>query len=342
MECDKSVRANRRRLLALVAAVGMNALPASSPAQQASRTYRVAFVLTTTPVVEMAGPDPVHLLLRVFLNTLRDLGYIEGRNLILERRSAEGNFERLGEIASQLVSLDMDVIVAINTRVTERVHAVTKTIPIVQVAGMDPVVTGLARSAGHPGGNVTGLTSTPSPEIEAKRLELLKEAVPGAKRIAFLGMKSDWESVTGASVRHAADALGVRLTLAQHQPNDYASAFATLERGRFGAVFLAGSAPNWQHRRLIAEFAHRNRLPSASETREYPEAGGLLSYGFDIRENCRTAAQYVDRILRGAKPGDLPIEHPSKFELIINNRTAREIGLRVPRELLLRADQVIE
>jgi putative ABC transport system substrate-binding protein len=290
----------------------------------------------------MAGPNPVHLLLRAFIHTLRDLGYVEGRNLILERRSAEGKFERLDAIVSEVVSLRTDVIVVINTMVAQRAHAVTRSIPIVQVTGTDPVLSGLARSVSHPDGNVTGLTSTPSPEIEAKRLELLKQVAPSATRIAFLGMKSDWDSPWGQSVRRAAEALGIALILTEHQPNDYAGAFALIERGRANAVFLAASPPNWQHRRLIADFARNNRLPSASMSREFPEVGGLLSYGYDPRDNSRGAAQYVDKILKGAKPGELPIEHPSKFELVINTKTARAIGLSISQELLLRVDQVIE
>jgi putative ABC transport system substrate-binding protein len=290
----------------------------------------------------MAGPNPVHSLLRTFLHALRDLGYVEGRNLILERRSAEGNFERLGEIVSELVSLRTDVIVCINTMVVQRAHAVTRTIPIVQLTGTDPAVIGLASSVSHPGGNVTGMTSTPSPEVEAKRLELLKQIAPGATRIAFLGMKSDWEAPWGQSVRRAAQALGIALVLTEHQPTDYTGAFALIERSRMGAIFLAANPPNWQYRRVIADFSKRTRLPSAYMTREYPEAGGLLSYGYDVRENCRGVAQYVDKILKGAKAGDLPIEHPSKYELIINSKTAVAIGLSISQELLLRADQVIE
>jgi putative ABC transport system substrate-binding protein len=261
---------------------------------------------------------------------------------ILERRSAEGKFERLGEIASELVNLKTDVIVAVNTMVVQRAHAVTTTVPIVQLTGTDPVLAGLAQSVAHPGGNVTGLTSTPSPEIEAKRLQLLKEVAPGATRIAFLGMKTDWESSWGQSVRRAAQALGVTLILAEHQPNDYTGAFALIERGRANAIYLAANPPNWQYRRLIADFATKNRLPSAYSTRAYAEVGGLMSYGSDLIENSRAAAQYVDKILKGAKPGDLPIEHPTKFELTLNVRTARAIGLSISQELLSRVDQLIQ
>jgi putative ABC transport system substrate-binding protein len=322
-----------KQVLLLLAAVTISAAPLPAKADQAAKIYRVGFILTTTPVREMAGPDPVHLPFRAFVHALRDLGYVEGSNLILERRSAEGRFERLGDIAAELVNLKTDVLVVINSLVVQRAH---------QVTGSDLVAIGLAQSLARPGGNVTGLTAGPTLEIDAKRLELLKEVAPAATRIAFLGMNSDWESPLGQSVRRAAHALGVTLVLAEHQPNDYTSAFALIKRQRANAIYLASNPPNWQHRRLIAGFATNNRLPSTYTVRDYTEAGGLMSYGFDVVDNCRRAAQYVDKILKGAKPADLPIEEPAKFELVINIKTARAIGLRIPRELLLRANQLVE
>ena len=331
-----------RQVFLLLAAVTIFAAPLPGDAEQAAKTYRVAFILTTTPVAEMKGPEPVHSLFRAFVHALRDLGYVEGDNLILERRSAEGRFERLGDITAELVNLKTDVIVAVNSTVVQRADAVTSTIPIVQVTGTDPVALGLAKSLARPGGNVTGLTSSPTPEIEGKRLELLKEVAPAATRIAFLGMKADWESPWGESVRRAADALGVTLVRAEHEPNDYTGAFALIKRERADAIYLAANAPNWQHRRLIAQFAAKNRLPSTNMARDYAEAGGLMSYGFDPIDNFRGAAQYVDKILKGAKPGDLPIEQPAKFGLVINIRTARAIGLNISQALLLRADELVK
>lgn len=331
-----------RRLLVLIAAAAISmGLPLSN-AQQPAKTYRVGFILTTTPVAEMVGPDPVHRPFREFVHALRDLGYVEGRNLTLERRSAEGKFERLSDIAAELAASKTDVIVAINDFVAQRAHQATSTIPIVHVTGTDPVGLGLAQSLSRPGGNVTGLTMSPTPEIEAKRLELFKEAAPAAKRIGFLGLNGDWDSPSGQSVRRAARALGVRLVRVDHRPNDYTAAFAQIARERIDALYLASNPPNWQHRREIAEFAARNRLPSTYAVRDYPEAGGLMSYGYDLRENSRRAAQYVDKILKGAKPGDLPIEEPTKFELVINASTARAMGLAIPRTLALRADQILE
>jgi len=332
---------SRQGLLLLAAAI-IFAAPLPADAEQVAKAYRVAFILTTTPVAEMKGPDPVHSLFRAFVHALRDLGYVEGHNLILERRSAEGRFERLEDITAELVNLKTDVIVAVNSTVVQRAENVTSTIPIIQVTGTDPVTFGLAKSLARPGGNVTGLTSTPTPEIEGKRLELLKGVAPAAKRIAFLGMKADWESPWGQSVRRAADALGVTLVRAEHEPNDYTGAFALIKRERADAIYLAANPPNWQHRGLIAQFAAKNRLPSTNMGRDYVEAGGLMSYGYSPVDNFRGAARYVDKILKGARPGDLPIEQPAKIELVINIKTARAIGLSISQELLLRADEVVK
>ena len=321
-----------RWILLLIAGATISASALPTKAQQAAKLYRVAFILTTTPVSEMNGPDPIHVLFRAFVHALRDLGYVEGRNLLLERRSAEGRFERLSEIATELVNLKTDVIVAVNTTVVQRVHEVTTTIPIVQVTGTDLVAEGLAKSLARPSGNVTGLTSTPVPEIEGKRLEFLKEVAPAASRIAFLGMKSDWDSPWGQNVRRAAQALGVTLVLTEHKPNHYVDAFTSIERERANAIYLAANPPNWQHRRQIAEFAAKNRLPSTYMSRDYPVAGGLMSYGYDAYDNFRGAAQYVDKILKGVRPGDIPIEQPAKFELTINMKTARAIGLNISRD----------
>jgi len=331
-----------RYTLQLLAALAIAFASLTASAEQAETTYRVAFILTTTPVREMAGPDPIHGPFRAFVHALRDLGYVEGRNLILERRSAQGRFERLGEITAALVQSKTDVIVVINTQVAQRAHEVTSTIPIVQVGGGDPVAMGLARSHARPGGNVTGLTASPTPEFDAKRFAFLKEAAPAATRIAFVGMPSDWNTPGAISVRRAAQALGVTLIRVDHHPNDYTGAFASIERERVQAIYLAANPPNWQHRELIARFAIDRRLPSSASVRDQAEAGILMSYGYNIADNCRRAAGYVDRILKGAKAGDLPIEEPTKFELVINTKTARAIGLTLPQALLLSADQLVE
>jgi putative ABC transport system substrate-binding protein len=316
--------------------------PLAVEAHRAGQVYRIGFILTTAPVAEMEGVDPVHDLFRAFVHALRGLGYVEGRNLRLDRRSAEGRFERLDDIVRELVSLNPDVLVAVSSAVTRRGYTVTSIVPIVQVTGFDPVAMGLAQSVARPGRNVTGLTTTPTPEIGAKRLQLLKEGVPTVTRIAFLGMQADWESRWAESVRRAGQALGVALIYAEHQPNAYDDAFALIQGQRANAVYVANNPPNWQHRRLIAEFGARSGLPTTSALRDYAEAGGLMSYGFDVVDNFRRAAGYVDKILKGAKPGELPIEQPTKFELVLNLKTARALGLTIPPSLLMHADQVIE
>jgi putative ABC transport system substrate-binding protein len=317
-------------------------VPRLAQAQQSGKVYRVGAILTTTPIAEMEGPDPIHLPFRAFVHTLRKMGYIEGRNLILDRRSAEGAFERIADIAAELISYEPDALMAVSSVVVQRARRVTSTVPIVQVTGYDPVAMGLAQSVAGSGTNVTGLTTTPAPDVEAKRLQLLTELVPKATRIAFLGMKSDWDSSWGRRVRDAARALRVTIFYAEHQPNTYEHAFAVIERERANAVYLAANAPNWQHRRLIAGFAQRNGLPTTSALRDYAEVGGLMSYGFDVLDNFRRAAGYIDKILKGVSPGELPIEQPRKFAFVINLKTAKALGLTIPQSLLARADEVIE
>jgi putative ABC transport system substrate-binding protein len=260
----------------------------------------------------------------------------------LERRSAEGTFERFAPIVAELVSLNVDVIVVSNTLLAQRAREVTTAVPIVLGVSTDPVGSGLAQSLARPGGNVTGLTSDVGPEIQGKRLELLKGAVPRASRVAFLGTKKAWDDFYERSIKAGAQALGLTVFLAEHTPTEYAGAFALIRRERADALFVAPSSENYAQRSLIADFATSNRLPSIHAFREFVEVGGLMSYGVNIADLFRRAGGYVDKILRGAKPADLPIEQPSKFELVINLKTAKALGLTIPQSLLLRADQVIE
>jgi putative ABC transport system substrate-binding protein len=311
---------------------------------QATRVYRVALIFTTSPVSEMSGPEPAHPAARAFVQELRTLGYAEGQNLILERRSAEGKFERYPEIFTELVRLKVDVIVTVTTPMAEQAKAVTTTVPIVMATSTDPVGAGLIKSLARPGGNITGLTFEAGPGMEAKRLQLLKEMLSGASRIAYLGMKGeeDWDAPWGKSVRAAARVLGLTMVLAEHTPNDYAGAFSQISRDRPDAIFVSPVGPSFAHRTLIVEFATRSRLPSTHVYREAVELGGLMSYGVNVVDLFRRAAGYVDRILKGTKPADLPVEQPTKFDLVINAKTAKALGLTIPQSLLLRADQVIE
>jgi len=332
---------DRRRFL-LTSVAGALAAPLAAEAQQAVKVYRVGLIFPSPPVSEMAGPEPVNVAARAFVRGLRTLGYVEGRNLILERRSAEGRFERFAAIVVELVSLNVDVIVVSSTPLAQRAREVTTAVPIVLGAGTDPVGSGLAQSLARPGGNVTGLTLDVGPEIQGKRLELLKGAVPRASRVAFLGTKKLWDVVYETSIKAGAQALGLTVFLAEHTPTEYTGAFTLISRERPDALFVAHSSENYAQRRLIVDFATSNRLPSIHAFREAVEVGGLMSYGVNVADLFSSAAGYVDRILKGAKPGDLPIEQPTKFDLVINARTAKALGLTIPPSLLLRADQVLE
>jgi putative tryptophan/tyrosine transport system substrate-binding protein len=277
------------------------------------------------------------------VHAMRALGYVEGQNLVLERRSAEGRFERFGDIVAELVGLKTDVIVLVATRVSmQQAKAATTSVPIVMVTAFDPVGVGLVDSLAHPGGNVTGLTLDAGPEIEAKRLELLKETVPGATAVAYLGTNEDWEAPWGKGVRAAAQAFGLTLVLAAHTPTDYSDAFALLGRVRVDALFVSFGPYQFANRRFIVDFAKQNRLPDTHAYREAVEDGAFMSYGATANDNFARAATYVDKILKGAKPGDLPIEQPTKFEFVINMKTAKALGLEVPHNFLVVADEVIE
>ncbi len=333
----------RRTFLATVTGATL-AAPRAAGAQQAGKIYRVGLIAVATPVSEMAGPEPVNPTFRAFVQGLRALGYVEGQNLILERRSAEGRFERFGDIVAELVRLKADVIVTNGDPMTRAAKAVTTTVPIVMATSNDPVGEGLVQSLARPGGNITGLTISVGPEIDAKRLQLLREMLPGVSRVAYLSSKEDkeWESPRGQSVRTAAQALGVTLVLAEFTPRQYTDAFTLISRARAEALFVSRSPSAYADRALIVDFATRARLPSMFGFREPVVLGGLMSYGANLDDILRRAAGYVDKILKGAKPADLPVEQPTKFELVINLKTAKALGLTIPPLLLLQATEVIE
>jgi len=332
---------NTRRTFLAALAGGLLASPLVTEAQQAARVYRVGLIFPSPSASEMVGPAPANAAARAFMQGLRALGYVEGRNLILERRSAELRFERFAAIVAELVSFNVDVIVVSSTSLAQRAREVTTAVPILGVS-TDPVGSGLAQSLARPGGNVTGLTSDIGPEIQGKRLELLKGAVPRASRVAFLGAKQLWDVIHEKSIKASAQALGLTGFLAEHTLTDYTGAFTLISRERPDALFVAPSSENYAQRRLIVDFARRKRLPSIHAFRESVEVGGLMSYGVNVADLFRRAAGYVDKILKGAKPADLPIEQPTKLELVINLKTAKALGLTIPQSLLVRADQVIE
>jgi putative tryptophan/tyrosine transport system substrate-binding protein len=313
-------------------------------AQPAQRVRRVALVFPNAPVSDMAGPDPINRYAKAFVHALRDVGYVEGRHLILERRSAEGRYEQLDAIVTELVASKIDVIVipvGINAQREAAKRAASK-VPVVMAGAYSPVEHRIVASLARPGGNITGFTFDAGPEIEGKRLQMLKEAVPAATRIAFLGISSDWEGPNGGSVRAVAQVLNLALVPVELDPARYADAFALITRERPQAIFASRNGAHFVNRQLLADFALNERIPSTHSWRDIAEAGGLMSYGTDYAEILRKSAGYVDKILKGAKPGDLPVEQPTKFELVINLKTAKALGLTIPQSILLRADEVIE
>jgi putative ABC transport system substrate-binding protein len=317
------------------------AWPLAARAQQTGKVYRVGLVFTTSPVSEMAGPDPIHPAARGFVQGLRALGYLEGQNLVLEHRSAEGKFERFPEIIRELVSTKVDIIVTVTNPMTRAAQDVTRTVPIIVAYSVSPVEYGLVQSLSRPGGNVTGLTMNVGSEMPGKQLQLLKQLLPRISRVAFLHSKE--QVAEGVhSVEAAGRELGIKLLPAEHTPTDYTDAFALITREHPDALVVSESAANVANRRLIVEFAAQRRLPAMYATREFVNAGGLISYGVEIADLFRRAAGYVDKILKGAAPGDLPVEQPTKFQLVINLKTAKALGLTIPPTFLARADEVIE
>jgi putative ABC transport system substrate-binding protein len=282
----------------------------------------------------------------VFRQGLRDLGYVEGRNVVIEYRDAEGKPERLPALAAELVGLKVDVIVAGGQPHALAAMQATRTLPIVFIGAADPVTSGLVTSLARPGGNVTGLSFL-APELVGKRLELLKQAVPGVTRVAVLwepggqGERTAKDMLKQAEA--AARALGVRPQFVEARgPADFDRAFSDMTRARAGALTVLGSVMFVNERRRLVDLAAKNRLPAVYLSREFVDAGGLMSYGPNVADLFRRAATYVDKILKGAKPGDLPVEQPTKFELVINMKTAKALGLTIPQSLLGRADHVVE
>jgi putative tryptophan/tyrosine transport system substrate-binding protein len=326
----------RDTVLALLA---LGAAPFAAEAQQAAKVARIGYLGSNVA----ANPH----LPEAFRQGLRDLGYVEGRNLVIEFRDAEGKPERYPALAAELVALKVDVIVTGGSTLAARVaKQATRTIPIVFTGVGDPVESGLVTSLARPGGNVTGLSSL-GPELVGKRLELLKQAVPGVDRVAVLwlpgalGERTDKDMLTGADV--AARALGVRLQFVEARgPDEFARAFSDMSSARAGALtVLPGNRFLRAHRRLV-DLAAENRLPAVYTSREFVDAGGLMSYGANQPDLFRRAATYVDKILKGAKPGDLPVEQPTKFELVINLKTAKALGLTIPQSVLVHADDLIQ
>jgi putative ABC transport system substrate-binding protein len=331
----------RREFIAMLG--GAAAYPFVARAQRATKVYRVGWIFSSVPVSQMAGVDPVDPVSRALVHGLRDLGYVEGDNLVLERRSAEGHFERIDEIAAELVGRKPEVIITgSGDFLAQALLRVTKSVPIVVPTMFDPERDGLVASLAHPGGNVTGFLEYTGPEFETKRLQLLKEAVPKAVRIAFLGMKEIWEGFAAQAVRDAAVALGVTLIFAENTPTDYSNAFAVITRDRPDALFVAYHPAIYAKRQLIADFALEQRIPAMFPYREAVLIGGLMSYSVSASEQFRRAAGLIDKILKGANPADIPVERPTRLELLANLKTAKAMDFSFPPNFLALANEVVE
>jgi putative ABC transport system substrate-binding protein len=325
------------RLVVMLALVILTA-PLIAEAQPSANLPRIGILLTGAP-----PPAPDHSMsLGAFRQGLRDLGYVEGQNIILEFRYAEGRFERLPGLTAELVHLKVDILVAGGSQPVQVLKQSTSTIPIVGVALADPVGTGFSTSFARSGGNITGLAFQ-NADLSTKRLELLKEAVPGVTRVAVL-----WDTHNPASAsavratEEAAQSLGLQLHLLEVQgPHDFDSAFDAAQKGRAQALLQVGSPLFNTHKKTLLDLVGQSRLPASCEQRAFVVDGCLMAYGPSFTQMWRRAATYVDKILKGAKPADLPIEQPMKFELVINLKTAKTLGLTIPPSILFQADEVI-
>jgi len=322
----------RRRQVIAVVAYALVGRPFDLFAQQLSKTWRIGFIAHRYEKFY----DPL-------FSGLKELGYVEGKNLIVERRYAEGNAERFKEFAAEMVRLNVDAVIVVTTPAAMAVRNETMTVPIVHPAAIDPVGTGLIASLAHPGGNVTGLAVL-NAETSAKRVELLQEVIPGLSNGAVL-----WNSANPANslawreTESAGRKLGVNLKSQEvRSPKDFEGAFSEMSEQHPDVLLVVQDALTLEYRKEIIDFALRNKLPSMFVGKEWVEEGGLLSYGDRLPERYRRAADIVDKVLRGAKPSDIPVEQPTTFELAVNLKTAKAIGLTMSPAFLARADLVIE
>jgi putative ABC transport system substrate-binding protein len=321
----------KQRVVSFVIGVLVLALCASAAAQQGEKIPRIGYLATAAPATDF--PDR-----EAFRDGLRSLGYVEGQNIVIEYRYAESQFERLEELAAELVRLKVDVIVVVGTRAAIAVKNATRTIPIVMISS-DPLGSGLIESLAKPGGNLTGL-SLMFQELGSKRLELFRETFPRVRRLAFLWnatSQSQISKMQRATKFFRIEILSLELTT----PGDFDRAFMRMTRERPDGLFTYSSALLSANRKRIVEFAEKQKLPAIYHNEGFVEDGGLMSYAPSLRESLRRAATYVQKILHGRKPTDLPVEQPMKFYFIINLNTAKQIGVTIPSNVLVRADRVI-
>jgi putative tryptophan/tyrosine transport system substrate-binding protein len=331
----------RREFITVLA--GATAWPLAARAKDATKIYRVGWFYSSLPLSQMFGFDPPDAVSSAFVSGLRDLRYIEGENLVLERRSAEGHFERIDEIATELVGRKPDVILTgSGDFLAQAILRVTRSVPIVVPTMFDPEKDGLVANLAHPGGNVTGFLEYTGPEFDTKRLQLLKQAVPKARRVDFLGLKDVWAGSAAQAVRDAATVLGVTLNFVEHTPTDFGNAFAVITGDRPDAIFVAYHPSIYVKRQLIADFALEQRIPAIFPYREAVMVGGLMSYSANASDQFRRAAGVIDKILKGTKPADIPVERPVRLELVINLKTAKAMGFIFPPDLLALANEVVE
>jgi putative tryptophan/tyrosine transport system substrate-binding protein len=325
----------RKKIIRFALCAMLFALSLPAEAQQRTKIPRIGFLGNSTAALEanLIGP---------FREGLRDFGYVEGKNIVIEWRWAEGKYERFPALIAELIASKVDLIVTAGTPATIALKKATTTLPLVMIAVGDPVGTGLIASLAHPGGNLTGLTSI-SPELDGKRLELLREVVPKISHVAVLwNPTSPLQVVAERETQAAAQAMRIKvLSLGVQAQEQFDDAFATIRRKRPGALLVLADRLFLHHRARIMDFATKQRLPGVHAYVELVEAGGLMSYGPSYAGMHRRAAYFVDRILKGTKPVDLPVEAPAKFELVVNLKAAKQIGVTIPPNVVYRADRVI-
>ena len=330
----------------MVIALGAGALtaPFGSFAQQpAAKIPRIGFLSPGAPFDAGRNPSALAVLFGALRESLRELGYGEGRNIVIESRWAEGKYDQLPRLAAELISLKVDVIATYGTPAAQAAQRATSTIPIVMAGIIDPVASGLIRNLARPGGNITG-QSMMSPDLVAKQLEMLKEVVPKLSRVALLSNPAN--PGNAPQVKYGQDAgraLGLQIqALKASNPGDIDRAFSVMTEERASGLVVLVDAALLDHRARIVDLAARSHLPAMYGLSDYTEAGGLMAYGPNRLAMFQHAATYVDKILKGAKPGDLPVEQPTKFELIVNMKTVKALGIKIPDSIMLRADKVIE